>query len=258
LDLKKYKKLLTQNAKFVSIVHSSNVIGVINPVKEMTRLAHDAGAKVLLDAAQSAPYIKLNMQDIGCDFLAFSSHKMCGPTGIGVLYGKEEILEDMPPFLAGGDMIKKVEYEKSSWNKLPWKFEAGTPNIADGIVFGTTIDYLSKVGMKNIKSHIREIVSYAIKELKKVEGLKIFGLDDSTQERGGMISFTLDSAHPHDIAQILNEDGIAIRSGHHCAQPLHDKFKIPATARASFYLYNTKEEIDELVVTLNKVVKMFK
>ncbi|MFC1780532.1 cysteine desulfurase [Patescibacteria group bacterium] len=256
-DLDHYQELLQKNAKFVAIVHSSNVIGVVNPIKKMVKLAHDAGAKVLVDAAQSAPHMKLDVQDIGCDFLAFSSHKMCGPTGIGVLFGKSKILEEMPPFLAGGDMIKKVEYEKSTWNKLPWKFEAGTPNIADSIAFGTTIDYLESIGMTEIEKHERELTSYALDKMKKVKGLEVFGLNDTPMQRGGMISFTLKNAHPHDIAQILNEDGIAIRSGHHCAQPLHNKFQIPATARISFYIYNTKEEIDKTGEALKKVVKMF-
>jgi cysteine desulfurase/selenocysteine lyase len=257
LDQKHYKRLLEDKPRLVTFVHSSNVIGVINPIKEMTKMAHDAGALVLIDAAQSAPHMSLDVQDIDCDFLAFSSHKMCGPTGIGVLYGKEKILEEMPPFLAGGDMISKVEYKKSTWSKLPWKFEAGTANIADGIAFGTAIDYLENIGMDNIKKHIRELISYALKRLGEVEGLEIFGLDDSAKERGGMASFTFENIHPHDVAQILNEEGIAVRSGHHCAQPLHKKFNIPATTRASFYLYNTKEEVNKLIEGLQKVVKLF-
>jgi cysteine desulfurase/selenocysteine lyase len=258
LDLEKYKKLLERKPKLVTLVHASNVIGLVNPIKEMTKMAHNSGAIVLIDAAQSAPHMKIDVDDIDCDFLAFSSHKMCGPTGIGVLFGKQEILEKMPPFLAGGDMIKRVEYEKSTWNKLPWKFEAGTPNIADAIAFGTAIDYLEEIGMEAIEKHERELTSYALDKLKEVKGFEVFGLSDTSGQRGGMIAFTLKDAHPHDIAQILNEEGIAIRSGHHCAQPLHTKFKKAATARISFYIYNTKEDVNKTIEALKKVVKMFR
>lgn len=258
LDLDNYKQLLNQNPKLVTFVHASNVLGTINPAKKIVSLAKEAGAVTIVDGAQSVPHMKVDMQSLDCDFYAFSSHKMCGPTGIGVLYGKEKLLNAMPPFLAGGDMINKVTLQKSTWNDLPWKFEAGTPNIADGIAFGTAIEYLEKNGMDNVEKHEREITSYAIEKLKEVEGFEIFGQDDTPLKRGGMIAFTLKSAHPHDIAQIVNEDGIAIRSGHHCAQPLHDKFKKTATARASFYIYNTKEEVDKLVESLQKVTKMFK
>jgi cysteine desulfurase/selenocysteine lyase len=257
LDLDYYKKLLKKKPKLVTFVHASNVLGTINPAKEMTKLAHKAGAIVLIDGAQSAPHMKLDMQDIDCDLFAFSAHKMCGPTGIGVLFGKEKLLDEMSPFLAGGDMINEVTLAKSTWNKLPWKFEAGTANIADGIAFGATIDYLEDIGMNNIEKHERELTSYTLKKLVKVKGLEVFGLDDKAEKRGGMIAFTLKSAHPHDIAQILNDEGIAIRSGHHCAQPLHKKFRKAATARASLYLYNTIEEVDRMMEALKRVVKMF-
>lgn len=257
LDLDVYKKLLKNKPKLATFVHASNVLGTINPVKEMTQMAHKAGAKVLIDGAQSAPHMKIDMQDIDCDFFAFSAHKMCGPTGIGVLYGKEKLLEEMAPFLAGGDMIKQVTLKKSSWNNLPWKFEAGTPNIADGIAFGATIDYLNAIGMNEIEEHERELVSFALKKMQKVKGFEVFGQDDSVEKRGGVIAFALKCAHPHDIAQILNDEGIAIRSGHHCAQPLHKKFRKAATARVSFYLYNTIEEVDRMIAALKKVVQMF-
>lgn len=258
LDLEEYDRLLKKKPKLVTFVHASNVLGTINPAKEMTSMAHKARAYVLIDGAQSAPHMKVNVKNIDCDLFAFSAHKMCGPTGIGVLYGKQNILEKMPPFLSGGDMINDVSLEKSTWNKLPWKFEAGTPNIADAIAFGAAIDYLEKIGMGEIEKHEREITSYAIKKMEEIEGLEIFGEDDSRKHRGGMVAFTLACAHPHDIAQILNDEGIAVRSGHHCAQPLHKKFKKAATTRASFYLYNTKDEVDRMIEALNKVVKMFR
>lgn len=257
LDMVQYQKLLKKKPRIVTFVHASNVLGTINPAKKMTELAHEAGATVLIDGAQSTPHMKVDMKEIDCDFYAFSAHKMCGPTGIGVLYGKKKLLESMPPFLAGGDMIREVTYTNSTWNNLPWKFEAGTPNIADGIAFGTAIKYLDHLGMENIRQHIRELTSYTIQQLRAVDGLAIFGQDDSPKERGGVIAFTLKSAHPHDIAEILNEEGIAIRSGHHCAQPLHKKYNKASTARASIYFYNTKEDIDKLVESLHKVNKIF-
>ena len=257
LDLEEYKKLLEKKPKLVVFTQASNVLGTINPAEEITQLAHKKKALVLIDGAQSAPHMKVDMKGLNCDFFAFSSHKMCGPTGIGVLYGKEKVLNDIPPFLSGGDMINSVTYKNSTWNKLPWKFEAGTPNIADGIAFGTTIDYLDKIGMDKIEKHERELTSYALKYMLKIKGLEIFGLNDKLEKRGGMVSFTIKGVHPHDIAQVLNDDGIAIRSGHHCAQPLHKKFRKSSTARASFYLYNTIEEIDRMIDSLRKVVKIF-
>ncbi|MDD3647427.1 MAG: cysteine desulfurase [Candidatus Dojkabacteria bacterium] len=257
LDLEEYKKLLKLKPKLVAVVHASNVTGTVNPVKEITSLAHEAGALVLVDAAQSAPHMRIDVQEMDCDFLALSAHKMCGPTGIGVLYGKRELLEEIPPFLTGGGMIKSVSCEKTTWNTLPDKFEAGTPNIAGSIAFGATIDYLLSIGMENIEKHEREIVSYAIPKLTKVKGLEIFGQDDTPEVRGGMIAFTMNCAHPHDISEILNEEGIAVRSGHHCAQPLHTKFKKASTTRASFYFYNQKEDVDKLAEALEKVIKLF-
>lgn len=258
LDLKEYKKLLKQKPKLITFLFTSNVIGTVNPVIEMTDLAHEAGSLVLVDGAQAVQHEKIDVQKLDFDFLVFSSHKMCGPTGIGVLYGKEEILDQMYPFMGGGDMIDTVTLEKSTWNKLPWKFEAGTPNIADGIAFGTAVDYLTEVGIKNIAQHEKEITSYALEEMKSIEQVEIFGKDNMKNQRGGMISFTIKGVHPHDIAQLLNEEGIAIRSGHHCAQPLHNRFDKTATARASFYIYNTKEEVDKMVASLKDIIKMFK
>jgi cysteine desulfurase/selenocysteine lyase len=249
--------MLSRKPKLVAFVHASNVLGTINPAKELTSLAHESGAIVLIDGAQSVPHMPVDVQEIDCDFYAFSAHKMCGPTGIGVLYGKQQILEEMPPFLAGGDMIKKVSYQDSSWNILPWKFEAGTPNIADGIAFGAAIDYLSSIGIIEIEKRVRTLTGYAIRNLSKIKGIKIFGQDDQPSQRGAVIAFTINGIHPHDIAEIVNSRGIAIRSGHHCAQPLHDKYKSAATARASLYFYNTEEEIDAFVEGLHEVIKIF-
>lgn len=257
LDLDAYKEILKKKPKIVSVVHASNVLGTVNPIKEIVKLAKKSKALTLIDGAQSVPHMQVDVRDIDCDFFAFSSHKMCGPTGIGVLYGKKELLTDMPPFLSGGDMIRKVTYKSTTWNHLPWKFEAGTPDIADGIAFGAAVEYLKKLGLDTIEHHEREITNYALERMQEITGLKIFGQDSTPRQRGGMISFTLESAHPHDIAEILNEDGIAIRSGHHCAQPLHTRFKKAATARASFYLYNTKEEVDRFIESLARVNKIF-
>ncbi len=264
LDLDHYKTILKQNPKLVTFTHTSNVIGTINPVSKMTKMAHKVGALVLIDGAQSVPHMRIDVKAINCDFYAFSSHKMCGPTGIGVLYGKEEILNNMPPFLCGGDMIKEVNFDNFTCNNLPWKFEAGTPNIADGIALGTAIDYLNKIGMENIKTHNQEITSYALSKLQEFDNIRIFGQNNSVEERGSMIAFNLTSKtnpnlniHPHDIAHLLNNNGIAIRSGNHCAQPLHKIFNLQATARASFYFYNTKEEVDVFIDSLKNIIKLF-
>ena len=255
LDLDAYKALLNRTPKLVSFTHMSNVLGTINPAAEIIRLAHEAGAVTLVDAAQSVPHLKVDVQALDADFLAFSAHKMCGPTGIGVLYGKTELLESMPPFLGGGDMIKEVKLRSFRPNSLPHKFEAGTPAIAEAVGFGAAIDYLQSVGMDAIAAHEHEITEYALERLEEVPGIKLFG--PSADKKGGVASFTFDGVHPHDVAQILDRDGIAIRAGHHCAQPLHEKYGIPATSRASFYLYNTKEEVDMLVNGLYKVKEMF-
>jgi len=255
LDLDTYKTLLNRTPKLVSFSHMSNVLGTINPADEIIRLAHEAGAVTLVDAAQSIPHLKVDVQALDADFLAFSAHKMCGPTGIGVLYGKAALLESMPPFLGGGDMIKEVKLRSFRPNTLPHKFEAGTPAIAEAVGFGAAVDYLNLVGMDAIAAHENEITEYALERLEEVPGIKLFG--PSADKKGGVASFTFDGVHPHDVAQILDRDGIAIRAGHHCAQPLHEKYGIPATSRASFYLYNTKEEVDLLVNGLYKVKELF-
>jgi len=255
LDLDAYKTLLTRNPKLVSFTHMSNVLGTINPADEIIRLAHEAGAVTLVDAAQSVPHLEVDVQALDADFLAFSAHKMCGPTGIGALYGKTELLEKMPPFLGGGDMIKEVKLRSFRPNSLPHKFEAGTPAIAEAVGFGAAVDYLTSIGMDNISAHEHEITEYALERLVEIPGVKLFGPDAG--HKGGVASFTLDGVHPHDVAQILDKDGIAVRAGHHCAQPLHEKFGIPATSRASFYLYNTKEEVDLLVNGIYKVKELF-
>ena len=255
LDLEEYKKLLEQGPKLVSFTHMSNVLGTINPAKEIIALAHAAGALTLMDGAQSVPHFKLDVQDLDVDFMAFSAHKMVGPTGIGALYGKTALLEAMPPFLGGGDMIREVKLRSFKPNSLPYKFEAGTPAIAEAVGFGAAAEYLLGVGMDAIAAHEHEITEYALERLEEIPGLKLFGPE--ARHKGGVAAFTLDGAHPHDVAQILDRDGIAVRAGHHCAQPLHEKFHIPATSRASFYLYSTKDEVDLLVEGIYKVKKYF-
>ena len=255
LHLDAYTRLLSRGPKLVSFTHMSNVLGTINPAAAIIRLAHEAGAVTLVDAAQSVPHLKVDVQALDADFLAFSAHKMCGPTGIGALYGKMELLEAMPPFLGGGDMIKEVKLRSFRANTLPYKFEAGTPAIAESVGFGAAVDYLVSLGMDAIAAHEHEITEYALERLEEVPGVKLFG--PSAQNKGGVAAFTLDGVHPHDVAQILDQDGIAIRAGHHCAQPLHERFGLPATSRASFYLYNTKEEVDLLVNGIYKVKELF-
>ena len=252
-----YAQLLQQGPRLVAITHMSNVLGTINPVQEMIAQAHAVGALVLLDAAQSVPHLPVDVQALDVDFLCFSAHKMLGPTGIGVLYGKRNLLEAMPPFMGGGDMIRKVGLRESTWNDLPWKFEAGTPAIAEAIGLGVAVDYLNELGMENVLQHEREITAYAMEQLQSVPGLTIYG--PTTESRGGVISFTLDDIHPHDLASILDQEaGVAIRAGHHCAQPLMERYGLSATARASFYVYTIKEEIDTLVQGLHKAKTIFK
>jgi cysteine desulfurase/selenocysteine lyase len=255
LDLEAYRRLLELGPKLVSFMHVSNVLGTINPAKEVIALAHQAGALALVDGAQSVPHIPVDVQDLEVDFLAFSAHKMCGPTGIGALYGRKELLDGMPPFLGGGDMIKRVHLRSFVPNEIPYKFEAGTPAIAEAVGFGAAVDYLTSVGMTAIAQHEREIIRYALERLEEVPGVKVFG--PSPEHKGGVASFTLAEIHPHDVSQILDTKGIAIRAGHHCAQPLHDRFGLPATARASFYLYNTKEDVDRLAESLYTVRQVF-
>ncbi len=255
LDLDVYRSLLSRGPKLVSFTHMSNVLGTINPAAEIIRLAHEVGAITVVDGAQSVPHLRVDVQALDADFLAFSAHKMCGPTGIGVLYGRLGLLEKMPPFLGGGDMIKEVKLRSFRPNTLPHKFEAGTPAIAEAVGFGAAVDYLSALGMDAVAAHEHEITEYALERLEEVPGVKVFG--PGAENKGGVAAFTLDGVHPHDVAQILDRDGIAVRAGHHCAQPLHEKFGIPATSRASFYLYNTKDEVDILVNGIYKVKELF-
>lgn len=255
LDPDSYNRLLSLKPKLVAFTHMSNVLGTINPAKEMVRLAHQAGALVLIDGAQSVPHFPVDVQDLDVDFMAFSAHKMCGPTGIGALYGRRSLLEEMPAFLGGGDMIRSVQLRSFQPNDLPHKFEAGTPAIAEAIGFGAAIDYLESVGMGQIESHEKQVTSYGLERLSEIPGLKIFG--PGVEQKGGVISFTMQGIHPHDVAQLLDRDGIAVRAGHHCAMPLHQKFNLPATSRASFYLYSTKSEVDQLAASLEKVIRLF-
>jgi len=255
LDLDAYKSLLARTPKLVSFTHMSNVLGTINPVAEMIRLAHDAGAVALVDGAQSVPHLPVDVQALDADFYAFSAHKMCGPTGVGALYGKAALLEAMPPFMGGGDMIREVKLRSFRPNSIPHKFEAGTPAIAEAVGFGAAVDYLTKLGMDNVHAHERDITEYALERLEEIPGVKVFG--PTADKKGGVAAFTLDGVHPHDVAQILDRDGVAVRAGHHCAQPLHEKFGIQATSRASFYIYTTKAEVDMLVDGIYKVKKMF-
>jgi cysteine desulfurase/selenocysteine lyase len=255
LDLKVYQELLELHPKLVAFVHMSNVLGTINPAAEIIKMAQQAGTVTLVDSAQSIPHLPVDVQQLGADFVAFSAHKMCGPTGIGVLYGKKELLEAMPPFLGGGDMIKRVQLRTFSPNELPHKFEAGTPAIAEAIGFGAAIDFLSSLGMDQVAEHEQHIVAYAMDRLEEVPGVTIIGPDAS--KRGGVISFTLGGIHPHDVSQILDRKGIAVRAGHHCAMPLHEKLGLTATTRASFYVYSTEAEVDMLAESLYDVRKVF-
>ncbi len=255
LDLAAFEAILRQSPKIVCLAHMSNVLGTINPVTEIAAKAHAAGALVLVDGAQSVPHFPVDVQDLGVDFLAFSAHKMCGPTGIGILWARQELLEAMPPFLGGGDMIKRVYLHEFKANELPHKFEAGTPAIAEAVGFGAAVDYLAAVGMEAIHAHEQEIIAYALERLEEVPGVKVYG--PSAERKGGVAAFSLDGTHPHDVAQVLDRYGIAIRAGHHCAMPLHDRLNLPATSRASFYLYNTHEEVDRLIEGLYKVKRMF-
>ena len=249
LDLDGLDRIISPNTKIVALTQMSNVLGTINPVDEIARIAHDNGSLVLVDGAQSVPHLPVNVKAFDADFLVFSAHKMLGPTGIGVLYGKESILNDMEPFLYGGEMVNEVRYDYAAWASLPWKFEAGTPNIAGAIAFSPALDYLSRLGMERVRRHEMELTSYAISKLSELDHMKIFG-PGNIEDRGGAISFIDDSIHPHDLATFLDSDGIAIRAGHHCAQPLMKRLGVIATARASLYIYNTRTDIDSLIDAL--------
>ncbi|OKO88381.1 Cysteine desulfurase [Geobacillus proteiniphilus] len=253
IDLRDVEATITKAAKIVAIAHVSNVLGTINPVREIARIAHERGAVVVVDAAQSAPHMKVDVQELDCDFLALSGHKMCGPTGIGVLYGKKKWLEQMEPIEFGGEMIDFVELYDSTWKELPWKFEGGTPIIAGAIGLGAAIDFLEQVGLDAIAAHEHELAQYALERMADIEGVTVYG----PKERAGLVTFNIDGVHPHDVATVLDAEGIAIRAGHHCAQPLMKWLGVTATARASFYLYNTKEEIDRFIAALQKAKEYF-
>ena len=254
-DLDKY--LATGKVKLVTFSLVSNVLGTISDAEKIISKCKAAGVLTLIDGAQAVPHMKVDVEKLGCDFFAFSGHKMLGPTGIGILWVRTSVLETMNPFQGGGDMIREVHKYETTWNDLPYKFEAGTPSIADVVGFGAAIDYLSKIGMDNIRQHEIELTSYALEKLSSVKGLHIYGTKDISK-RGGVISFNFADVHPHDVAQIMDGEGIAIRSGHHCAQVLMERLNVAATSRASFYIYNTKEEIDKLIISLNKVARIFK
>ncbi|OQO71184.1 cysteine desulfurase [Enterococcus villorum] len=256
LDMEQAKNLITSKTKIVSIAHVSNVLGVINPIKELGKMVHAQGGILVVDGAQSAPHMKVDVQELDCDFFAFSGHKMCGPTGIGVLYGKRKWLEQMQPVEFGGEMIDFVELYDSTWKELPWKFEAGTPNIAGAIALGQAIDYLESVGLDNIHHYEEELTTYVLPQLQKIEGLTIYGPKDPAA-RTGVIAFNLDGLHPHDVATALDMEGVAVRAGHHCAQPLLNYLDVSSTARASFYFYNTKQDADRLVEAILATKEFF-
>ncbi|ASK17066.1 MULTISPECIES: cysteine desulfurase SufS [Bacillus] len=253
ISLEDVRQTVTPNTKIVSIMQVSNVLGTINPVKEIGAIAHENGAIMVVDGAQSTPHMKVDVQDLNCDFYALSAHKMCGPTGIGVLYGKKELLNNMEPIEFGGEMIDFVDLQESTWKELPWKFEAGTPIIGNAIGLGAAIDFLEEIGLDNIEKHEHELAQYALERLSEVDGVTIYG----PKHRAGLVTFNIEDVHPHDVATVLDVEGIAVRAGHHCAQPLMKWLKASSTARASFYLYNTKEEIDTFVESLIKTKEYF-
>ena len=254
LDLSEPDHYFKPNTKIVSITHISNVLGTINPVKKLAEMAHEMGALFIVDGAQGVPHLQVNVQDLGCDFYAFSGHKMLGPTGIGALWGKIELLNEMDPFMGGGEMIETVTMESSTWNEIPYKFEAGTPNFAQAVGLGAAVDYLKTIGMSTIAEHEKKLTAYALNKINQIEGIRIHG---SADERAGVISFNVDGIHPHDLAQFLNEDNIAIRVGHHCAQPLLSTLGETATARLSFYIYNDESDVDKFYDSLTNIRKYF-
>jgi cysteine desulfurase/selenocysteine lyase len=255
LDMEAARELITDDTEMVSFVHVSNSLGTVNPARELTEVAHDHDALAFVDAAQSVPNRPVDVGEIGCDFLAFSGHKMCGPTGSGALYGRRELLESMEPYLYGGEMILRVTYEDATWNELPWKFEAGTPSIAQGIGLAEAVDYLEDVGMERIQRHEESLAEYAYDRLTEGDDVEVYG--PPGDDRGGLVGFNVDGVHAHDLSSILNDHGVAIRAGHHCTQPLHDKLGVAASARASFYLYNTREEVDALVEAVDDARQLF-
>ncbi len=256
LDMEDLANKITEKTKFVSLAQVSNVLGCINPVKEIAKLAHQVGAYMVVDGAQSAPHMAIDVQDLDCDFFTLSGHKMLGPTGIGVLYGKEEILNQMNPIEFGGEMIDFVYEQEATWKELPWKFEAGTPNIAGAIALGAAVDYLSALGMENVHAYEQELVDYVLPKLHEIEGLTVYGPENPSQH-AGVIAFNIDGLHPHDVATALDYEGVAVRAGHHCAQPLINHIGISSAARASFYIYNTKEDCDKLVEAILATKEFF-
>lgn len=256
LDMEAAKKLITAKTKLVSVTHMSNVLGTINDVQAIGQLAHDRGALMVVDGAQSVPHMTTDVKKLDCDLLAFSGHKMCGPTGIGALYGKKEVLEAMHPYRYGGEMIKRVDFKDSQWNVLPWKFEAGTPIIAPGIGLGAAVDYLTKIGMDAIRAHEIQLTRYALKRLAEVPELKVYG-PTKAEERGGVAAFTYGDIHAHDVSDLLDREGIAVRAGHHCAQPLAILLDVASTARASFYFYNHEKEVDTFIEALHRIRAVF-
>jgi cysteine desulfurase/selenocysteine lyase len=254
LVLDEYRRFLSDRTKVVSVTHVSNALGTVVPVKEIVTAAHERGIPVMLDGAQAVPHLKVDVQDLGCDFYAFSGHKMFGPTGVGVLYGRRELLESMPPYQGGGDMISLVTFEKTHYNVLPYKFEAGTPNIAAGVGLGAAVDYLQNLPWEQVMAHEEDLLSYATEELAKIGGLKIIG---TAKRKAGVLSFVFSNVHAHDVGTILDQEGVAVRAGHHCAMPVMQRFGVPATTRASFAFYNTRKEIDILAGAIRKVLKVF-
>jgi cysteine desulfurase / selenocysteine lyase len=254
LLLDEYEKLLTPETKLVAVAHVSNALGTVNPVRRIIRMAHERGIPVLVDGAQAVPHLQVDVQDLDCDFYAFSGHKMYGPTGIGILYGKRRLLEAMPPYQGGGDMISSVTFEKTTYNSLPHKFEAGTPNISGVIGLGAAIEYLTRIGLDNVAAHEHDLLVYATEQITRLPGVRVIG---TAKEKAAVLSFVLDGIHPHDVGTILDQEGIAVRTGHHCAQPVMQFFGIPATTRASFALYNTEAEADALMRGITKVQEMF-
>lgn len=255
LRMDQLPKLIDGRTKLVAVGHVSNALGTVNPVEEVVRIAHAKEVPVLVDGAQAVPHMKVDVQAIGCEFYAFSGHKMYGPTGIGVLWGRRQLLEKMPPWQGGGDMIRSVSFEKTTYNDLPYKFEAGTPDIAGAIGLGAAIDFLDDLGLENIEAHERDLLTYATKQVAKVEGLRIIG---TAARKAGVLSFVLSDVHPHDVGSLADRDGVALRTGHHCAQPVMDRYGVPATCRASFAVYNTKADVDAMVKSLQKIVEMFR
>ncbi|MFP3840472.1 cysteine desulfurase [Bacillus safensis] len=253
LSLEDVKQTITHQTKIVAVTHVSNVLGTINPIKEIAKIAHEHGAIIVVDGAQSTPHMQIDVQDLDCDFFAFSGHKMCGPTGIGVLYGKKDLLNNMEPAEFGGEMIDFVDLYDSTWKELPWKFEAGTPIIAGAVGLGKAIDFLNDIGMEEVSRYEHQLATYALERFKELEGATVYG----PQHRAGLVTFNLDDVHPHDASTVLDTEGVAIRAGHHCAQPLMKWLGVSATARASFYLYNTEEEIDKLIAALRKTKEYF-